>query len=320
MNIFLSTESDVAKDIYTVYKHTFPNNKIYIGITSVDVKKRWANGRGYKDRNLVGKAINKYGWENVKHEILFENLSKEKAELKEIELIKKYKSNNRHFGYNVQNGGNSRGKLSQNEIERIRKRAIGNQIWLGKHHTEETKQKLREIHTGMKMSKESIEKRVQKMRGRKLSESHRIALLMANIGKPCSKEKAEKISLSNKDRNPVTMFDLNQKPVKTFHSILRASKETGVDNSSISRCCKGLQKTAGGYYWKYCDNNIKKTTTRPSKAVCQFDRDNNLIKTYNSVASACIENKNFTETPIRYCCNNRAKTAYGYVWKYKEDL
>ena len=30
---------------YTVYKHTCPNGKIYIGITSMPVEKRWDSGR-----------------------------------------------------------------------------------------------------------------------------------------------------------------------------------------------------------------------------------------------------------------------------------
>lgn len=32
---------------YTVYKHTFPNGKIYIGITKQAPSKRWRNGTGY---------------------------------------------------------------------------------------------------------------------------------------------------------------------------------------------------------------------------------------------------------------------------------
>lgn len=33
---------------YCVYKHTLPNEKIYIGITSQNPIYRWDNGKGYK--------------------------------------------------------------------------------------------------------------------------------------------------------------------------------------------------------------------------------------------------------------------------------
>lgn len=33
---------------YFLYKHTFPNGKVYIGITSrVNPERRWLGGRGY---------------------------------------------------------------------------------------------------------------------------------------------------------------------------------------------------------------------------------------------------------------------------------
>ena len=74
--------------LFKVYIHTFPNNKVYVGITSSNENIRWRkNGTGYKKQHVY-KAIKKYGWENVKHEILYKNLTKEEAEQKEIELIK----------------------------------------------------------------------------------------------------------------------------------------------------------------------------------------------------------------------------------------
>lgn len=102
------------KKNYYVYKHTFPNGKVYIGITSLKPEYRWNNGKGYLkktkddkyDQPLIAYAINKYGWDNIEHEILFKGLSKKAAELKEIELISQYKSDNREFGYNLEKGGN----------------------------------------------------------------------------------------------------------------------------------------------------------------------------------------------------------------------
>lgn len=90
---------------YKVYKHTFPNGKVYIGITSLEPKKRWANGAGYRDNKRMYNAIKKYGWDNIKHEILFTDLTQEQAYEKEITLIAEYGSIEFDKGYNRHIGG-----------------------------------------------------------------------------------------------------------------------------------------------------------------------------------------------------------------------
>ena len=122
---------------YKVYKHTSPSGKVYIGITCQELRRRFMNGRGYKQCPRIANAIKKYGWDNFKHEILFEGLTKEEAEKKEIELIQKYKSNDKRFGYNIDNGGNTSGTHSEATKRKI---SEGNK---GRIVTEETKAKWR---------------------------------------------------------------------------------------------------------------------------------------------------------------------------------
>lgn len=38
---------------------------------------------------------------------------------------------------------------------------------------------------------------------------------------------------------------------KVFESATAACRETGVNNSHIGSCCKGVRATAGGYHWEY---------------------------------------------------------------------
>ena len=61
---------------YSVYKHICPNGKVYIGITMQNPKKRWKNGAGYKNNKYFWNSIVKYGWDNICHDILYENLTK----------------------------------------------------------------------------------------------------------------------------------------------------------------------------------------------------------------------------------------------------
>ena len=58
-----------------------------------------------------------------------------------------------------------------------------------------------------------------------------------------------------------------------------------------------------------------------SKAVLQFDTNNNFIKEWPSATEAgkfYSKAKNPYAT-IAKACNGNLKTAYGYIWKYKEN-
>lgn len=83
---------------YVVYEFTFPDGKKYYGRT-YNVEARWQGGRGYKTQK-VGKAIEKFGWENVEKRIIAKNLTKENAEMIERSLIKGTNSDLELLGYN----------------------------------------------------------------------------------------------------------------------------------------------------------------------------------------------------------------------------
>lgn len=94
------------KKTWSVYVHIFPNGKKYVGITSRTPEERWeANGNGYRGQSFLWNAITKYGWNNIKHEILETCLSEEEAYKKEIELIDKLNLTNPIYGYNIAEGG-----------------------------------------------------------------------------------------------------------------------------------------------------------------------------------------------------------------------
>ena len=77
---------------YSVYKFTFPNNIIYIGITRGLPERRWNEGKGYKDNTVMTEAISHYGWENITKEVVYTNLTEYEAGRKERELISYYSS------------------------------------------------------------------------------------------------------------------------------------------------------------------------------------------------------------------------------------
>ena len=72
---------------WIVYKHTFPNGKVYYGITKRDEHSRWLDGKGYQGQPTMFDAIIKYGWDNIKHEKVAYHLSESEARELERRLI-----------------------------------------------------------------------------------------------------------------------------------------------------------------------------------------------------------------------------------------
>ena len=94
---------------YYVYKHTnLINGKSYIGMSCQPTYKRWQEGQ-YLRPSRFGAPIQKFGWKNFSHEILFDNLTKEEAERLENIAIGLFRSNDEKFGYNANSGGSGGG-------------------------------------------------------------------------------------------------------------------------------------------------------------------------------------------------------------------
>ena len=93
--------------MFTIYKYTSPSNKVYIGQTCQTQNERAKGGEGYKPCIAFYRAIEKYGFDNLKYEVLALVPTKEEANELEQYYIKKYQSMNPEYGYNIREGGNS---------------------------------------------------------------------------------------------------------------------------------------------------------------------------------------------------------------------
>ena len=63
---------------YVVYQHVTPDGMYYFGQTN-DIKRRWRNnGAEYKKTSLQP-YIEKFGWENIQHIVLFRDQTRENA-------------------------------------------------------------------------------------------------------------------------------------------------------------------------------------------------------------------------------------------------
>lgn len=229
--------------MWTVYKHTSPSGKSYIGITSQKVEYRWGkNGNGYKNNTLFWKAITKYGWDNLTHEVLADNLTEQDAHNLEQYYIKKYNSYAPN-GYNLSLGGESGS--------------------YGYHHTEETKKIIAEAgrtggFKGHKHTEESNELNRIKHLGRKNphDDNWRKKVSKANTGKKRTPEQRARISESKK-----------------------GIKHTEDTKRRIAETCKKKETWKS----LFREDVVERRLANKCKRIGQFDANDNLIMEFKSI-------------------------------------
>ncbi len=195
------------KKIIGIYKILNPNGCIYIG-QSANIKERFRCYKYLKCKKQIKlyNSLKKYGWENHIIEVIEECLIEE-LDNKEIHYIKLYNTFNTKNGLNLQSGGNR--PIASDETRAKLKMNCGKHM-IGKHHSEETKQKISKGNIGKKISDESKKKMstAQKARmmcgeknnfyGEKHSKESKQKMSIATIN--CSDETRKKLSIAQKGK------------------------------------------------------------------------------------------------------------------------
>lgn len=213
--------------MFTVYCHINKiNGKRYVGMTKQNPETRWHSGNGYNNSEYFWRAIKKYGWKNFDHEILYENLTKEEAEKIETQLIAEWKTTDRAYGYNIANGGNHIGSVSEETKKKISngRKGIATEL----HRTKKTKSKISESLKGIKRSDETKKKMSDFAKSRGMSELTRRRLIEAN----------------EKRKIPVICMATGLK----YESASEAARQTGLCKSTILRHCN---RTLKKQKWEY---------------------------------------------------------------------
>ena len=187
------------------------NNKKYIG-QSINIKRRKSEHFTKQCNMVISKSIFNYGKENFDFKILKECEESQLDEL-EIKYIIEYKSNNREFGYNIENGGNGIGKISEDTKQKIKESTTGyKNHFYGKKHTEDVKNKIKEHHKNNEnysFHGKHTEETLQKMRdsnkrlnlGVPMKDEIKIKISNSIKGKIISDETKQKMSEASKGKN-----------------------------------------------------------------------------------------------------------------------
>ena len=261
---------------YKIYCHTNKiNNKKYIGQTKQTPKKRWGkNGYEYikkQPNSHFSSAILKYGWDNFTHNILYSNLTKEEANLKEQELIAFYNTQDPKYGYNLTAGG-STNTLTKNQKENRRK--LNYQMWQDGTFKKSINKSVYCIELDLIFESALDAERATGIDNSSIQKVCKNKLKYAGFmpdGQPIhwiytNQIEQQKINeLKNKSeilkgiKIPIYCFELKE----LFNSSLEAEQKYGFSSSSIRKCIRGKAKTAGKHpitniplHWKECPELI----------------------------------------------------------------
>ena len=302
------------EDKYVIYAHINKiNQKIYIGQTHhKDPNQRWLNGWGYKNSTHFWNAIQKYGWDNFEHIVLFDNLSQERANIIEEYLIKKYDSSNRSKGYNIRLGGKN-SRLPKEIRQKISKAHMGKTI------PEEVRKKISEATKGEnnpfygRTHSEETRKRMVENHWNCSGENHYL------FGKHMKEETKEKLRQANLgENNPHYGIPLTEQQKKNISMALTGIKRSDETKQRIKDNHADFSGKNHPLYGKHHNEETKKKLSIScSTPVDMLDLEGKYIKTFYGMSEAQRET-GANYMGISRCCNEKQKTCGGYKWIFSE--
>lgn len=217
---------------YCVYMHTNKENgKRYVGMTSLRPNKRFQGGSGYTHQEEFWRDIQTYGWEDgFTHDILFEDLSKEEAQIREIETIAKYNSDNPEFGYNRYTSSRAAKLSNIREVQEMN--GVNNKVY-----------------TGVRRPIYCVE--LNKIFDSAVAAGKELNLNNSHISEACKKLNKRvggyHFRFVNYTKNSVYCFETND----YYTSTGTAAVDLGLSSARIKRVCDGLAQTTGKMHFRY---------------------------------------------------------------------
>lgn len=217
--------------VFKVYIHIFPNGKRYVGLTKTDLNRRWQGGKGYRTQPLIYRAILKYGWKNIVHQV-FE--CDTEAEMKYLEryLIAYYNTTDHRYGYNISTGG----EYAHSGVPSKNRKAIDQYDRQG--HFIKTWESITAIEKELNYNSGTICNCLKKRTP------------TAFTFYWCYSGEAPEFKTYRTQRK-VYQYSLTGELIAEFKTASEAGRNLGKEHNLIASCCNGKCKTAYNYIWKY---------------------------------------------------------------------
>jgi hypothetical protein len=124
----------------------------------------------------------------------------------------------------------------------------------------------------------------------------------------------------------ISQYDRKGKKIKTYPSIMEASRQTGISYSRIRNTAAEIDPTAGGYFWAYgkgkrfdvktfLEKRHKGYKEKKGTKVTQYDFQGNRIARYLTLTDAANAVGVKSYTSISAVIRGISHSAFGYLWK-----
>ncbi|AYV76943.1 MAG: HNH endonuclease [Barrevirus sp.] len=120
----------------------------------------------------------------------------------------------------------------------------------------------------------------------------------------------------------IYQYNGNYKIIRSWNSVkeILGSNSTYI-SAVIHKCLKGLATFAYQYIWSYDKNLVKPIiVVIDEKIVYQFTLEGDFVKKWASLKEIINSNKKYKKLHIDNNLNGHAKTAYGSIWSYNENI
>lgn len=116
--------------------------------------------------------------------------------------------------------------------------------------------------------------------------------------------------------------------VMKYLSVTVASKQNGYNPREIWKACKGKSHTYKGYVWRYerdafdkypINIDYSKRKKKQCRPIAKYSTDGTLIRIYEGGMRE-IRQEYENDSSIYGCLYGGTHTAYGYIWRYKDQI
>lgn len=119
----------------------------------------------------------------------------------------------------------------------------------------------------------------------------------------------------------VEQYDFDGKFINVYESVRDAAKKINGKYQCIAQVCRGEQRTAYGYIWKYVENELVIPDFEFNchrKKVYKYDKECNLIAIYPSATEAALGENVHLATIINICNEYTNSCCSEYTYSYDE--